>query len=270
MVERASGGHTVRGYPALVDTGETVAVRVFASSAEQSAAMRGGTRRLLRLAVSSPAKAAERTLSTRARLVLGTNPDGSLPALLEDCADAAVDALVPVPVWTRADFEGLRGSVSAQLVAETIAVAALVEKVLSAAHDVRLALPANPSAAQAASIEDVRAQFRRLLPARFVTAAGRARLADLARYVSAIGRRLEILPRDVDADRGRMLRVHQVQDVYDELLRALPPARAAAEDVADIGWQIEELRVSLWAQQLGTPRPVSEKRIYRAIDAITL
>jgi len=49
----------------------------------------------------------------------------------------------------------------------------------------------------------------------------------------------------------------------------LPATRAAAADVLAIGWQIEELRVSLWAQQLGTPRPVSEKRIYRAIDAIT-
>jgi ATP-dependent helicase HrpA len=67
-----------------------------------------------------------------------------------------------------------------------------------------------------------------------------------------------------------MLRVHQVQEVFDELVRALPPTRARAEDVADIRWLIEELRVSLWAQQLGTPRPVSEKRIYRAIDALAL
>jgi ATP-dependent helicase HrpA len=63
--------------------------------------------------------------------------------------------------------------------------------------------------------------------------------------------------------------VHAVEDAYDELRQALSPARAAAEDVRDIGWMIEELRVSLWAQQLGTARPVSEQRIYRAIDAIT-
>ena len=65
-----------------------------------------------------------------------------------------------------------------------------------------------------------------------------------------------------------MARVHGVQDAYDELLRALPPARRAAAEVRDIARQIEELRVSLWAQQLGTPRPVSEQRIYRAIDAV--
>jgi ATP-dependent helicase HrpA len=61
-----------------------------------------------------------------------------------------------------------------------------------------------------------------------------------------------------------------VQQAYDELVRALPPSRAAGPDVQDIGWLIEELRVSLWAQQLGTARPVSEKRVFRALDAITL
>ena len=65
-----------------------------------------------------------------------------------------------------------------------------------------------------------------------------------------------------------MSRVHAVQDSYNELLQALSPSRAAAGDVRDIARMIEELRVSLWAQQLGTPRPVSEQRIYRAIDGI--
>jgi ATP-dependent helicase HrpA len=65
-----------------------------------------------------------------------------------------------------------------------------------------------------------------------------------------------------------MARVHAVQQAYDELVAALSPARAAASDVSEIARQIEEFRVSLWAQQLGTPRPVSEQRIYRAIDAV--
>ncbi len=73
----------------------------------------------------------------------------------------------------------------------------------------------------------------------------------------------------MDTDRGRMLRVQTVQHAYDELLQALPSGRAAADDVRDIGRLVEELRVSLWAQQLGTARRVSEQRIYRAIDAIT-
>jgi ATP-dependent helicase HrpA len=267
-VERSSGGHTVHGFPALVDEGDVAAVRVLATEAEQAAAMRAGTRRLLRAVLPPPNKPVERSLSARARLVLGTNPDGSLAALLDDCADAAVDALLREPVWTRAEFDALRAEVGAELVATTQSIVAQVERVLAAAHDVRLALPDEPPQAQAESIADIKVQFRCLLPPGFVTKAGRARLADLARYVTAIGRRLERLPFDIDTDRARMQRVRAVQSGYEDLTRALPPARAAAADVREIGWQIEELRVSLWAQQLGTPRPVSEQRIFRAIDAI--
>ncbi|MGI8679253.1 MAG: ATP-dependent RNA helicase HrpA [Jatrophihabitans sp.] len=269
-VERTSGAHTVRGFPALVDSGDRVAIRVFVTVAEQGAAMRAGTRRLLRLGVTSPAKTVERTLATRSRLMLGTNPDGSLTALIEDAADAAVDALVPEPAWTRDDFASLRKIVGDRLVTATGDVVRGVEAVLAAAHDVRRALPAQPPPSQTEAIADMRDQFRRLLPQGFVARIGAEHLPDAARYMTAIGRRLDLLPRDVDLDRGRMLRVHAVQDAYDELVSALPPVRAAAADVRDIARLIEELRVSLWAQQLGTPRPVSEKRIYRAIDAVEL
>ena len=154
------------------------------------------------------------------------------------------------------------------LIATTLDVVGRVEKVLAAAHDVR---------ARAA-----RQRRRPRRPTRSPTSApsstgccpsgsspppARAP-GDLTRYLTAIDRRLERLPHAVAADRERMLRVHAVQDAYDELVAALSPARAAAADVRDIARQIEELRVSLWAQQLGTPRPVSEQRIYRAIDAV--
>lgn len=266
-VENTVGGHTVRGYPALVDAGDTVDLHVFPTAAEQLASMGPGTRRLLRLAVPSPVKAVERQLSPRTKLVLGSNPDGSLHALLDDCADAATDMLAPAPVWTRDEFAALRDRVAADLVSTTGGIVARVEKVLSAAHDVEVALPSNPSVAQADAVADIRAQLDRLLPRGFVATTGATHLSDLSRYLLAIGRRLERLPHAPAADRERMDRVHAVEDAYDELLRALSPARAGGADIRDIGRQIEELRVSLWAQQLGTPRPVSEQRIYRAIDA---
>ncbi|GAT12652.1 ATP-dependent RNA helicase HrpA [Mycolicibacterium novocastrense] len=266
-VERTVGGHTVRGYPALVDTGDAVDLHVFPTAAEQQASMGPGTRRLLRLAVPSPVKAVERQLQPRTKLMLGANPDGSLQALLEDCADAATDLLAPAPAWTREEFTALRNRVAADLVPTTAGIVTRVEKALAAAHDVEVALPTAPSAAQADAIADIRAQLARLLPRGFVAATGAAHLADLNRYLLAMSKRLERLPHGPAADRERMDRVHAVEDAYDELVRALSPARAAGADIRDIGRQIEELRVSLWAQQLGTPRPVSEQRIYRAIDA---
>jgi ATP-dependent helicase HrpA len=268
-VERVSGGHTVRGFPAFVDMKSTVDVRVFATTAEQDAVMGPGVRRLLRLTVASPVKTIERKLNPRARLVLGGNPDGSLAALLDDSVDAAVAVQAPAPVWSRAEFEALRQRVADALVATTLDIVGRVEKVLGAAHEVEVALPAKASAAQADAIADIRAQLDRLLPRGFVAATGATHLGDLTRYLTAVSRRIERLPQGVNADRERMTRVHAVQDAYDELRQALSPARAAAVDVRDIARMIEELRVSLWAQQLGTARPVSEQRIYRAIDAIT-
>ncbi|AFM19792.1 ATP-dependent helicase HrpA [Mycolicibacterium chubuense NBB4] len=269
VVERtAASGHAVRGYPALVDNRKAVDLRVFATTAERDAAMPAGSRRLVRLAGPATTKAVERALDLRTRLVLGTNPDGSLAALLDDCADAAVQTLVPSPVWTRAEFAAARDRLSAGLAEATLGVVRRVEGVLAALHEVELALPDAPAPGQAEAVADIRAQLARLLPSGFVAATGAAHLGDLTRYLRAIVRRLERLPQAPGADRERMARVASVQRAYDDLRAALSPARAAAPDVADIARMIEELRVSLWAQQLGTPRPVSEQRIHRALDKI--
>ncbi len=264
-VERMVDGRVVRGYPGLVDAGDSVDLRMFSTAGEQQHVLRPGLRRLLRLNVPTPVKAIERQLDPRTRLLLSSNPDGSLPALIDDCADAAVDALITAPVWTRADFTALRDRVGQDLVANTLDLVGGAGRVLTVAQEVQLALPTQHSDA----LVDIQNQLDRLLPRGFVTAVGTARLADLTRYLTAIVRRLDHLSRAPKADRERMARVHAVRDAYHDLLRALPASRKNAPDVNDIAWQIEELRVSLWAQQLGTARPVSEQRIYRAIDDAT-
>lgn len=269
VVERVgASGHAVRGYPALVDAGAGVDIEVFATPVEQEARMGPGSRRLLRLAGPNVTKAVERTLDTRTRLELGNNPDGSLTALLDDCADAATAVLVPAPVWTRDEFSAASSRLAGQLQTVTADVLRRAHRALQAWRDVELALPQRPTPLQAAAVADIRAQLARLLPTGFVAATGATRLGDLTRYLTAIGRRLDRLAQAPAADADRMAQVATVQDAYDELRTALSPARAAAADVTDIAWLIEEFRVSLWAQQLGTARPVSAERIYRAIDAV--
>lgn len=268
LVEREVAGRTVRGYPAFVDAGAAVDLQVFATATEQQIAAAPGIRRLLRCSLASPVKAVERQLGSTMQLALAANPDGSLAALIEECADAAVDDLVSEPVWSRDGFIALQTSVGKDLVATTVAIVGRVEKVLAAAREVQLLLPVGPSPAQRDAIDDVRAQLDRLLAPGFVTATGRARLADLIRYLTAARRRLEQLPHKITADRQHMAQVHAVTNAYRELLDTVTPARRLSAEVRDIARQIEELRVSLWAQQLGTPRPVSPQRIYRAIDAI--
>ncbi|QLL05311.1 ATP-dependent RNA helicase HrpA [Mycobacterium vicinigordonae] len=268
VVERVMEERSVRGFPAFVDAGEAVDVRVYATQFEQGSTMRPGLRRLLRLSIPSPVKTVERQLDPRTRLALGSNPNGSVAALLEDCADAATDVLATQPVWTRDEFAKLRARVTQALVVTTVDIVGRLEEVLAGAREVQLRLPAEPPAAQADAIADIRAQLDRLLPPGFVTATGGEQLGNLTRYLMAISRRLDRLPHATQPDRDRMQRVHAVQEAYDRLVQALPPARAAAADVRDIARQIEELRVSLWAQQLGTPRSVSEQRILRTIDAV--
>ena len=260
----------VKGYPGFVSSGSAAGVdlRVFATEAERDIAMRTGLRRLLRFGAPSPVKALEKQLDPRRRLSLGANPDGSLAALLEDCADAAVDVLAAEPVWTKEQFAAARHRVREGIASMTADILGRVETVLAALHAAQVALPDDPPPAQAEAAADIRAQLSALAPAGFVTGTGAAHLGDLARYLSAISRRLERLPHGLSADRERMQRVRAVQDAYDELRAALSPARAQAEDVRAIARMIQEFRVSLWAQQLGTPRPVSEQRIYRAIDDI--
>ncbi|MBS9532417.1 ATP-dependent RNA helicase HrpA [Mycobacterium sp. M1] len=267
-VETAVAGRAVRGFPAFVDTGAAADLRVFATAAEQQAVMGRGLRRLLRCSVASPVKQIERQLDQRMRLTLKANPDGTLAALLGDCADAAIEALAPAPVWTRDEFGALRDRVAKALIPTTLDIVTGVDRVLAAAREVQLLLPAQPAAVHADAIADVRAQLNRLLAPGFVTVTGRAHLGDLTRYLTAIRRRLDQLPRAAAADRERMARVHAVQAAYDETVETLPVTRRSGADVRDVGRQIEELRVSLWAQQLGTPRPVSEQRIYRALDEL--
>jgi ATP-dependent helicase HrpA len=203
--------------------------------------------------------------------VLAGNPDGTLSALIDDCADAAMDSLLPGRLpWTRSEFTALAAQVRDELLPSTQEVVDQATRVLTAAHEVQRRLPDQAPASQAESVADIRDQLAGLLPAGFVARAGRARLPDLVRYLTAIRRRLDTLPLDPATDRARMQRVHAVQEAFDQLRVALPPVRAQAADITELRWQIEELRVSLWAQQLGTPRPVSERRIFRAIDSVAV
>ncbi len=269
-VERQRPGGAVRGWPALVDAGSSVAVRVLDSEPVQQEAMWRGTRRLLLLNLPSPRRTADRGLDNRARLALARAPHPSLAALLDDCAGCAVEALMAEhggPAWDEAAFGRLLAGVRRGYDAALSAVVEHVVRVLAAARDVDAALarPAPPAALPAAA--DVRAQLADLVHPGFVTETGAARLADLTRYLAAAARRLEQASLDPARDRARMAEVSYVREQYQARLAALDSGRPLPPALEDVRWMIEELRVSLFAQALGTRVPVSEKRVLRALDA---
>ncbi len=121
-----------------------------------------------------------------------------------------------------------------ELVSTTVDIVGRVQKVLSAAQEVQLLLPDQPPPAQADAIADVSAQLDRLMPPGSSPSPDVRVWLDLTRYLTAIRRRLERLPHAIGADRERMQRVQAVQDAYDELVQALPPARGRSADVRDI------------------------------------
>ncbi|MDG4801802.1 ATP-dependent RNA helicase HrpA [Micromonospora sp. WMMD980] len=268
-IEQVRAGFAVTAYPALVDEGATVGVRVFDSAGEQEAAHWAGTRRLLRLTLPSPAKFLQGRLSNEAKLALSRNPHGGVPALIEDATGAAIDKLMADaggPAWDAEGFAALRERVRADLVDTVVEVMGRVRQVLAAGYAVEQRLGATRNLAVVAALADVRAQLGGLVRAGFVTEAGYARLPDLLRYLTAIERRLDRLPGNPQRDKQQQDRIAVVQKEYQDMLAALPPAKRASPAARQIRWMIEELRVNVFAQALGTPYPVSEQRIYRAMD----
>ncbi|WP_053205301.1 ATP-dependent RNA helicase HrpA [Jiangella muralis] len=269
--EQRRSGHVVTGYPALVDEGATVALKVLPTPADQARAMWTGNRRLLLLSVPSPTSFVQRHLGNRSKLLLSQNPDGSIAGLLDDVAAASVDWLVGEaggPAWDETAFAALRERVRADLIETVFEVVADVEKVLEVAHRVAAALKGTTSLALTASLVDARDHLARLMPPGFVTSTGRRRLPDLLRYLRGIERRLEKLPTSPQRDHQHLETVRRVTDEYDAALAALPPGHGPTPEHDAVRRMIEELRVSLFAQELGTAQPVSEKRLLKAVDAL--
>ncbi|CAK7287086.1 ATP-dependent RNA helicase HrpA [Streptomyces misionensis] len=271
VFETRRAGQPVKAYPALVDDGDTVSVRLFDTEAEQAEAMWKGTRRLiLRNIPVNPAKFASEKLSNQQKLGLSANPHGSIQALFDDCAMAAADKLIADfggPAWDEESYRKLYDRVRAEIVDTTVRTVGQVQQVLAAWGACERRLKAVRSPALLANLTDVRKQLDALVKPGFVTWAGIRRLPDLMRYLVAADRRLQQMPTNVQRDTTRMEKVHEMQDEYAWLLEQLPQGRPVPQQVLDIRWMLEELRVSYFAHALGTAYPISDKRIVKAIDA---
>ncbi|MGA5079241.1 ATP-dependent RNA helicase HrpA [Streptomyces griseoincarnatus] len=272
VFETRRAGQPVKAYPALVDDGDSVSVRLFDSEAEQAEAMWKGTRRLILLGIPvNPAKFASEKLTNPQKLALSANPHGSVQALFDDCAMAAADKLIADfggPVWDEKSYRKLFDKVRAEIVDTTVRAVGQVQQVLAAWQACERRLKGVRSPALLPNLQDVRTQLDGLVKPGFVTEAGLRRMPDLMRYLVAADRRLQQMPTNVQRDTTRMAKVHEMRDEYAWLLEQMPQGRPVPQQVRDIRWMIEELRVSYFAHALGTAYPVSDKRIVKAIDAV--
>ncbi len=262
-------GHDVEAYPALVDDGDLVAVRLMATPEEQADAMWEGLRKLLSFHLNAPGKLLRSLLTDDAKLALVTSPYADQTEWLNDCLACALDAVMLDAgglVWTEAGFERLLGRMRDTIADRLEEVGRTSIAIMETLRNAYIA--AEPLGAEAfgPSIADVGDQLSRLVYAGMLTAMGIVRLDDLLRYLKAVEYRLSRLSETLPRDRERMGRIHPLETEHDHLLDTLP----SSPELIDIGWQLQELRVSLFAQHLGVKGTVSEKRIRTALRDVAM
>ncbi len=264
------GQNTIRAYPALVDEGTTVAIRLMATPDDQAKAHRGGLRRMLRLAIPSPLGYVQEHLTSAEKLTLARSPYRTTAALFDDCLWACIDAVVADrAVWTRTEFEAVRAEVSAGIVDSLFATVALVAAIIGAAKDTDKAIRAATNIALIAPLGDARSQCDSLIYSDFVSAAGLARLRRLPVYLAAITHRVSKLAENLGRDRVWMNEVQQATARYVAAGGELPLQADAEPQIARARWMLEELRLSLFAQHLATTEPVSLQRITKVLAGTT-
>ena len=270
VVDTRVAGGVVRGYPAIVDDGSSVALRVEATPEAAARHTRAGVRRLLLLQVPSPVPYVLEHLTSAEKLVLAASPYPSAKALIEDARVAVADAVLDRAgdaVRTRAAFESARDALSAVMVDELFQTVSLAARILTLARDVERGLRAQNSLTLLAALNDVKAQLAGLVFPGFVSRTGTTRLAHYPRYLQGALERVSQLADNPGRDRQRMTEFERAAALYANAGGSIPLPADASAAIAHARWLLEEFRVSLFAQRLGTSEPVSLQRIQKALTS---
>ena len=261
-------GHEVVGHPGLVDEGTTVGLRVHATTDEQAAHHRRGVRRLLALAVDPPDLLAG--LDNAAKLALAGSPYPSARDLAEDCVLAALGEIVELsgPAWDEDAFSSLLARSRQELPERAATVLHHVQRALAGWREADRVLHGRVEIGVLASMNDMRQHLGRLVHRGFVGEAGAEALRSYPRYLAGLVERRRRLDESPARDLEVMARVGEFQQAWDQRMAALPPGRPPGARLEQLRWLIEEYRVSLWAQQLGTAVPVSDTRLRKLIGSL--
>ena len=275
-ITQTRAGHEVTAYPGLVDEGASVGLEVVGSAEERDARHRLGVLRLVLLGLDAAGDQTVKRLldglSNTEKLGLAGSPYPTVAELLEDCRAAVVAEAVDArpPVRTQEAYAALLAAVRTDLEPRVRAVLADVIRVLSAWRGVEKDLSGRADMAMLPALTDMRAQLGRLVDRGFVGRAGPARLRRFPVYLAALAQRREKLLEgggSVGRDRQLMDAIADLQDSWLHAVAALPEGRPLPERLREARWMLEEYRISLWAQQLGTAQPVSDQRIRKVLTA---
>jgi ATP-dependent helicase HrpA len=256
--------NSVNAYPALWDEGSTVAVRVFATPQEQAEAMWFGTRRLLSLRAGGASRFLDPLLSPQAKADLKLGPYDSKTSWVIDCTECAADSVLAElggPVWEEAAFARLSQIAQGALGARIADVGRASLELFAALRDLQIVVNRSETPMFEAAVEDIRSQVVRLVYPRFLSLVGPSRLGDITRYLRAAAWRLDRLAERPDKDTDHMAVVHRLEAEHDRLMESV----RVTPELLEVGWMLQELRVSYFAQALGTKGAVSAKRIAAAL-----
>ncbi|WP_233193243.1 ATP-dependent RNA helicase HrpA [Cryobacterium sp. Y29] len=270
FLDTKQGDNTIRGYPTLVDDGASVSIRMMSTELEQARALPRGVRRLLLLATPSPAAYVQQHLTAAEKLSLATSPYTTTQALFADCLAAAVDDVLfrvrpGGQVFMKAEFDTIRDRVSGVVMDSMFETVGLVARILTAQRLADKALKAATSMALLPGISDARQQLTALVYPGFVSATGLAQLRHLPRYLGGISARVPKLVDNPSRDRVWMNETQAATARFENAGGTMPLQADAAASVLRARWMIEELRISLFAQELRAAEPVSLQRIQKAL-----
>ncbi len=258
----------VPAYPALRDDGETVALHVFADRAEAAAAHPGGVRRLLEIALADKVKQARKQLPVSPKTGLLYAAIESQERLRGDIVDAAMNAVLADGldvVRDRTAFEHRRDDAGKRLFGEAMERLKLAEAILSAVAELKPQLEAPLMGWARGNLDDLLAQLAGLVHPGFLRDTPADALAQLPRYLKAMTLRAERAKRDPAKDQARML---ELKPFADALAQANEDGIAQAADWQALRWDLEELRVSVFAQELGAKSGVSPKKLAQRLQAL--
>lgn len=266
VVDTKVAGGVVRGYPALVDAKDAVSLRIEATAERAADLTRAGARRLLLLAVPSPTAYVMDHLTAPEKLALAASPYPSAKALIEDARVAVADAVMgDAVIRTEAAFTAARDAFSSRVVDELFQTVSLAARILTLQRDVERAVKNQNSMTLLAALGDVKGQLAALLHPGFLSRTGTARLAHLPRYLQGAKDRVDALSDNPGRDRQRMTEYERAAALFADAGGTLPLPAGAPAHLVHARWLLEEFRVSLFAQRLGTAEPVSLQRISKAL-----
>lgn len=266
---KKQAGFEVKAYPALVVQDNKINVELLDNAEKAEHEHLKGVVALLIKTLPSPIKHLQKKLPNKSKLVLYFNPFGQIEALIKDCVKAAIEQQVKSqPPRNEAEFFHLQESIGTQLNDLVFEITQKVEKVLFIGHQIAKKLKGKVSLDMIQANAYIKAHLESLIYKDFVSEVGYEKLDDLLRYVKALEIRHDKLKSDAGKDRQIQIELDKVYESYDGLLKRLPKGFPIPADVEEIYWMIEELRVSLFAQQLGTKYPISAKRVKQAINEV--